>query len=228
MGVRAELARRRWFPAVAGLLVILAILTLRFGNTQWNRWIYVFQAYVWPGREPEPSSDYCGPWFAWYSNGRIAAEAWTRNGEAEGPFLLWDTEGHLHRVFNRQNGSREGWEITWDQDGRAMATGQNYYNEPFEGRFYNDYLKVLQVYRQGEPYDGLFHPNGAEIRVVNQGTTVFQAAFDAQGVPEQLQLARRRTMEVLERERKEKLQRPSRCEPLEAPLENSGHINEER
>jgi len=59
------------FPKVylaiaATLLLALTVLgILRFGNPQWHKFIYIFQAYYWPGYENEniPILDnYFGEW----------------------------------------------------------------------------------------------------------------------------------------------------------------------
>lgn len=85
--------RRRVLPALLPYLIVFAVLGgLRFGNPQWNRWIFIFQAYVSPGdpnrllwppqmRAAAHSCAFCfdpdgftGVWRTWEANGELHSE----------------------------------------------------------------------------------------------------------------------------------------------------------
>jgi len=81
----------------------MLISVLSCGNTQWSKWIYIFQAYYWPkngrmnstGAEVfiDPPDGYTGYWRTWWPNGRLWWEGNFINGIASGKHLYWSEDG---------------------------------------------------------------------------------------------------------------------------------------
>ena len=145
--------RRKWllFCAAAILPLLAALLLLRFGNTQWNKNIYMFQAYVWPKYEDGmicPPDDYTGTWVGWHSNRQQWVEMEYRNGKKHGKYVDWYpngqksssamyVDGEFHGAYaewhsNGQkahqcrydNGELIGVRTSWDEQGAITETGR--------------------------------------------------------------------------------------------------------
>lgn len=119
MSKPSVLRSRKFWLGVAGLLALSAVCLLcilRFGNPQWSRYIYIFQAYVWPenpnfaNRIP---AGYTGRAFAWYRNGRVHIERTFKDGELNGRYAGWYDDGS--RAFENwfRNGKRHGKWTFW-------------------------------------------------------------------------------------------------------------------
>jgi len=78
---------------------IVLLVVLRFGNPQWNRWIYIFQANLHPGHKsgivPIPK-DYTGKWSHWTKNGLLFSTMVLQDGMRHGPFTAWHENGSLY------------------------------------------------------------------------------------------------------------------------------------
>jgi len=101
-------------------LLVGSLGVLAFGNTQWSRWIYVFQAYYWPKYESsiiKPPSNYTGSWRCWFKNGQIMREYHIKNGNWNGKSLWWYESGQLEYGFNHKNGKRDGRTEFWHENG---------------------------------------------------------------------------------------------------------------
>ena len=115
--VRGAFSWRVWaglfllaFVGAAGGLTVL----LTFGNTQWCKWVYIWQAYVYPEHEgglilPPTDSNYTGQWECWHSNGRKWFSLSARNGKHHGWTREWDRNGRLVNQEYYENGV---WELS--------------------------------------------------------------------------------------------------------------------
>lgn len=111
--------------------MLLLISILRFGNSQWCRYIYMFQAYVWSGGSnafvPRPAN-YTGRWVGWHRNGQKKLEWTYKNGDADGECTLWHRDGWLEGKFDFKDGERHGTSIHW------YSTGQKFEENFREGK----------------------------------------------------------------------------------------------
>lgn len=76
--------------------VLLVAGLVRFANPQWNRWIYVFQAYISPTYEDgiiSPPNSFTGTWTMWYRNGQIRERCGYRQGRRHGECVAWSKTG---------------------------------------------------------------------------------------------------------------------------------------
>ncbi|OGV74359.1 MAG: hypothetical protein A3K19_27330 [Lentisphaerae bacterium RIFOXYB12_FULL_65_16] len=73
---------------LCALLVVFAVL--RFGNPQWSRFIYLFQARADPALVTPPH-DFSGTWVTWYGGpARKRSEIEMRDGKAHGKCTKWE------------------------------------------------------------------------------------------------------------------------------------------
>jgi len=114
---------------LAGIILAgLGLSVLIFANPQWNKQIYMFQAYVYPVHKRgwiAPPSDYTGQWKVWDPDGKLLITLPYKDGKlhgyVNGPAILplddpEDDGGYLSNVKGRFiNGKREGpfVEIGW-------------------------------------------------------------------------------------------------------------------
>jgi len=79
--------------SILSSLFFVILLTLRFGNPQWHKAIYLFQAFFHPGVHPHPPIDFSGFWQQWYRNGQLRMETKYRVGVKHGPYQLRNRSG---------------------------------------------------------------------------------------------------------------------------------------
>jgi hypothetical protein len=133
---RRTLSRRLWTRGSLGVALAACVLLLFFGNPQWCRVIYMFQAYVlrrgsarvWggPGDERDPTGvvllvppdDYTGVWRVWDSSGRKRGEYPLRDGKDHGVGRGWYANGQLKYEYWRRTGSGTLQRVEWYPDGR--------------------------------------------------------------------------------------------------------------
>ena len=100
--------RRRAFALTLIALVISIFGVLRYGNPQWNKYIYLFQVFVYP-KKIEQIQNYSGIWRTWYPNGVKKSEEIVQNGYGHGTIKEWHIDGSIKsinyskRVFSSNN-----------------------------------------------------------------------------------------------------------------------------
>jgi len=101
-------------------LLIGGLGVLAFGNCQWNRWIYVFQAYYYPKYENgfiSPSKKYKGSWNDWYKNGQQKSAEIYDNWNFVGHQVYWYENGNLKYKKNWKNHMKDGQHTDWYKSG---------------------------------------------------------------------------------------------------------------
>ncbi len=155
---------RRLLLVVGLILLGLAgiFCVLRFGNSQWNRWIYVFQSrFVAHGDLLGPPHGFTGVWHGWESDGSLSFEVDCVNGKCNGPFLAKWPSGKIYMLINRKDDNWTGPVLVWDGNGNLIAEGHYVDNAPYDGSFYSESFGVLQEYRNGDCWNGFFMDHGA-------------------------------------------------------------------
>jgi len=160
---------------VAALLVSVPIL-LRFGDPQWSRWVYMFQAYVHPDEPPPPPRGYTGTWRGWHRNGTLAVQVGYRNGESHGQTVSW-TDGGVRRLeCYYVDGYRCGPWTEWDDTGKVTVRGRYRDGGPWHGCCYlHDRKAWTAVFREGRPWAGYLWGDwgeGREERMYRNGEVV--------------------------------------------------------
>jgi len=161
---------------ICALIVIAAgiLLILEFGNSQWHKWIYMYQSYGDShGPENRMRRDYTGVWRMWspngersevtlengerrgrqtnwFSNGQRSYEAEWRGSSLHGPELTWYDNGQLFRFRYYQNGKLDGPELTWALDGQLIGNGVWKDNTPWHGSFVTELGRVVKSYENGK------------------------------------------------------------------------------
>ena len=119
--------RTLWLCAGALALCGAAVLALLWlADPQWNRWIYVFQAYVKPGHpaaEIYPPPGYSGTWVTWYRNGRKRSQTPYAYGVLHGRQMDWYDDGSIFSVSDYKRGRREGKYEHWARCGLKKIEG---------------------------------------------------------------------------------------------------------
>jgi hypothetical protein len=136
---RRTLSRRLWTRGSLGVALAACALLLFFGNPQWCRVIYMFQAYVlgrgqervWggPGDDADlvglvfllPPDDYTGVWRVWDRSGRKRGEYPLRDGKDHGVGREWYANGQLKFEDWRRTGSATLQRVEWYPDGRLRS-----------------------------------------------------------------------------------------------------------
>jgi len=176
-----KLLRRSLYVAVAVLLTLCVVaVIMRYGDPQWNKWIYIFQNVVSPGRLPSPERHraFSGIWRDWYSNGSIYRRWSFKRGLPDGVFLMWDINGTLRRLSNWTAGLPDGLELSWDENGSQVAQGYYAKGERYDGTFYQDGL--ISTWTKGKCYDGVARDEHGQVQVYENGSLVYEGTvFDS-------------------------------------------------
>lgn len=145
--------RLRIFLAAVVAIPLIILATLRFGNPQWHRLIYMFQSYVWIVGDFENADDfdptmtfmkppqgYTGTWRQWSSKGRLLTEVAYVDGMQNGRASVFLPLGYVN-VYQMKDGK---------------------FNGPYQ-EFYPDGGRLLEGALNGRKREGAWkswHPNG--------------------------------------------------------------------
>jgi len=109
------------------ILALTALGILRFGNPQWNKWIYICQCYYWPKGELQrpklaqyygdqvvvpkehminPPKNYSGKWITWFKNGKFQTQNDYLNGRII-TFRSWNVDGKQVVNFSPYSQNKE-------------------------------------------------------------------------------------------------------------------------
>ena len=97
-------------------MIFIAFLCISYGNPQAHKYVYMWQAYIWPAKTdknfkilsfaPEKpkvffsSSNYTGTWRTWYRDGQLETEKELVNGEYHGFNRDYSKSGQLRSEIN--------------------------------------------------------------------------------------------------------------------------------
>lgn len=155
----SSVRRRLLMTGLAACPLVLAGLAagvLLLGNPQRSRYVYMFQAYVWPkypfGDIPPPPG-YTGVWRTWDRNGRIVSEAEYEGGNHNGVYTLWSITGQKWEEGRFANDLENGQWTAWDYQGNVVAQGTFKNGLPWEGTFLDfdetEGVSVIKRYADG-------------------------------------------------------------------------------
>ncbi len=105
---------------------MLCLALLRFANPQWHRYVYMFQAYAWPGDEDGwigPPDGHNGEWRTWHPNGQLWDEIHYRDGRVHGKSTRWRRRGTKEHECNYVAGEPSGTYVGYDETGRKAWEG---------------------------------------------------------------------------------------------------------
>ena len=149
---------RKYLLSAIGLIfvgVFVALGLLVFGNPQWNKRVYMFQAFVHPkynqGRIPPPA-EFSGTWITWDEHGNRIVEQQYRDGKLDGKEIHWTTLGNKSAEREYKNGLLHGKETVWLGNQRKYE--KHYKNgEPDGPVTYwgdNDLVSVINNFKNGK------------------------------------------------------------------------------
>lgn len=121
--VRSIFRRRRLWTCVVSLMLLLAVWgVLHFGNSQWSRFVYIYQAYL-SGRiiSWEPPDNYTGTWRTWFRNGRKCTEAEYKDGKYHGEVTWWHSNGQVSQKMTVRNRKVDGMVSCWQSNGQKWG-----------------------------------------------------------------------------------------------------------
>jgi len=107
-------------------LLIGGLGVLAFGNTQWNKWIYVFQGYFQLSERDQihigsvaaaylkPSVNFTGLYRAWHRDGSKFLDIEYLNGKHHGKAIFWHSDSNKWLESNFINGEKHGKCIEWN------------------------------------------------------------------------------------------------------------------
>ena len=98
-GAKKFWTRRNAIATSLLAVAITASLYLSIANSQNNRLVFMWQAYVLHRDVWMPPPDYSGSFRAWHWNGAKKVEATYKNGVIDGKVTRWDKNGDV--VFER-------------------------------------------------------------------------------------------------------------------------------
>lgn len=168
--------RRRLFYGLGALVFLtgVALAVLRFGNPQWHRWLYQYQAYVSPGHCcPDcgipPPEGFSGTYHRWGYHGEVMEETEYDAGQRHGrSFHVWSSLGSPGSTENYWvHGRQEGCERCWDDSGELVAEGTWVAGFAVEGTF-RWHGRIVAI-KDGRPWDGEFLVSQTMIDGVPQG-----------------------------------------------------------
>lgn len=79
---------------VGGLFCLLA-----FGNPQWNKYVYLFQAYLFSSLPSRPHN-YSGQWIGWFGDGNVWKIGSFHNGKPHGEHIKYHSNGNVAEKCN--------------------------------------------------------------------------------------------------------------------------------
>ncbi len=191
--LRHPVVRRSWFP----LAVLGAWLLLMFGNTQWCRPIYMYQAYVYPGERPKPPADYTGLWRTYSPFGTLMADGWIKDGKKHGTwqinvlhekltenykdgkldglYICWDGRGNKDMEYNYKDGLTDGLCTDWWSEGTKLQEfndRQGVHHGRYRKWHYDGRLMTDCIYRDGRVWSGMYGKSEFD-QYENYGTGAF-------------------------------------------------------
>jgi hypothetical protein len=158
---RRPMRRRLWrlFRIMAMALLILYLSYPRF-----EKWLYMFRAYVYPkypGGEVPPPIGKEGRGMMWNSDGSLKGMYYgkgvaTPDGSGfEGQVIFWHQTGQVQSVFQRKGLVFHDSIVQWSRDGRIKSCFRVVDDEDTDGVIFHPKLGMV-VFRDGELYDGFF------------------------------------------------------------------------
>ena len=128
---------KRFLLSALGLILVLACAalgSLAFGNPQWHKRVYMFQAFVYPkhvdGYIKQPPN-FSGTWIMWNRHGNKIAEQDYKNGKLDGKEIWWEGNRKKYEQ-NYKDGEIDGVQIYWGENGLASAVN-NFKNGKLHG-----------------------------------------------------------------------------------------------
>ena len=108
------------------LLIVLTFCLLQFGNPQWHKSIFIFQAYYFNGEYeiayPGVPEDFDGVWREWFEDGTSFAQVNYVKGVKHGMRKFFYENGQLYFIDDYHNGLHEGFSVIYEETGfRAYA-----------------------------------------------------------------------------------------------------------
>ena len=89
------------------------------GNIQANKWIYMYQTYVWP-KKVNPPKDYTGLWKKWTKAAELESESNFKNGKRDGLTKFY-VDGKLKFENSYKNGVLDGFSKKYFSNGKLRT-----------------------------------------------------------------------------------------------------------
>jgi hypothetical protein len=165
--------RRRNLILFCSLALVIMISSLycilRFGNPQWNKYIFLYQRRLsWEG--PRPPKGYTGVWKKWIQgSGHLSSLTEYRNGAKHGKRLAWRSHGRRASEGTYVNGVRHGPWKQWDRDGTLSASGEYRDGRPWAGTCWWD--GELYEYAKGNTVGPMIRsntPSGGDVQTIDR------------------------------------------------------------
>ena len=83
-----------WSLAITLITCIIALGVLSFGNTQWHKYIFMYQAYILK-IDIDVSKGYSGIWKQWHENGNVLCESKYKDGKLHGLEKYYEENGNV-------------------------------------------------------------------------------------------------------------------------------------
>jgi len=163
-----------WVVGILVGVVIAGLLLLSFGNPQASKYVYMFQAYVWPAEKNEKAShhalvfakmdkNYSGVRFDWHPNGALFMERQYKNGKQHGFSRTWLKNGELKFECSYREGQLHGRTRLWDENMQLSSISAYENGKMSYYKMYKDgHIQLEQNYVNGA-FDGFlrrWHENG--------------------------------------------------------------------
>lgn len=113
---------------ISATIIGFVALVLSFGNPQWSKCIYVFQAY-WLQRPPHCPDNFSGVWREWDLDGVLQSEQHFKDGILHGESTTWHSDGHVASKQSYEHGNPAGIWSTWNSTG-DMIVSKTYRTDP--------------------------------------------------------------------------------------------------
>jgi len=120
------------------IILLTVVSVFRFGNPQWNRWIYIFQAYYFPkykGGFIKPTDNFTGNFRAWYKNGDLYYSQFYLYGKRHGKWFVFYENNRKYLEIDFKNGLEHGSSKSWNEDGYITSFVQH-----LEGKKHGVYM----------------------------------------------------------------------------------------
>ena len=113
-----------WALTALSIFFVATVLIFTFGNPQWNKYIYLYQAFFYPkyvnGKIPVPAG-YTGIWRRWNWSGDIIEESSYKKGRLHGKHLSWNPWSKVRTEVQYENGNKTGTFTVWHSNGKKYS-----------------------------------------------------------------------------------------------------------
>jgi len=160
------------------ILLAIVLGVLSFGNPQWHKRIFMWQAYTWPanmihyqtvggggGSIPSlyfPPEKHTGEWRTWYSTGVLKSSKTLNNGIKDGVVREWYDNGKMKRQKHYKNGKEYGLSRRFYESG-SLSEAVYFTEDTRNSKLKKEYSTIGKLIRIISFHETIFDVEGFDL-----------------------------------------------------------------